>query len=56
MVKQLFERDLKAKISITSYLLSALLAFVAPIASYVLLFCITLLWIIPDTRIEKIYK
>ena len=56
LIKQLFGRDLKAKISIVSYLSSALLAFVAPIVSYLLLFCVTLLWIIPDTRIEKIYK
>lgn len=55
-LKQIFGRDLKGKISIILYLTITICALFLPILSYVLLFVPTLLWGIPDRRIEKFYN
>lgn len=55
-LKQIFGRDLKGKISIILYLTITICALFLPILSYVLLFVPTLLWVIPDRRIEKFYN
>ncbi|WP_235719740.1 TMEM175 family protein [Ligilactobacillus salivarius] len=55
-LKQIFGRDLKGKISIILYLTITICALSLPILSYVLLFVPTLLWVIPDRRIEKFYN
>jgi uncharacterized membrane protein len=47
------KRSWKGKISLVSYLLAIPLAFVHPIISDVLIIIVSLMWFIPDRRIEK---
>ncbi|MBA4317570.1 MAG: hypothetical protein C0412_04140 [Flavobacterium sp.] len=47
------ENDLKGKISTLAYISAIPLAFVSPWISGLLYIAIALLWIIPDSRIEK---
>lgn len=47
------ENDLKGKISTLAYVLAIPLAFVSPWISGLIYIAIALLWIIPDSRIEK---
>lgn len=47
------EKDVKGKISLTLYFLSIPLAFVSPWISGLLYIAVALIWIVPDTRIEK---
>lgn len=47
------EKDFKGKISNVTYLLAIPLAFVSPWISGILYIAVALLWIIPDSRIEK---
>jgi len=47
------EKDLKGKISALAYLLAIPLAFVSPWISGILYIAVALLWIVPDSRIEK---
>jgi uncharacterized membrane protein len=46
--------DFKGKISIATYLIGLGLAFVNPIISVVLYNAVGVMWLVPDTRIEKI--
>jgi uncharacterized membrane protein len=45
--------DIKGKISMSCYILAIPLAFVSPWISGILYIAVALIWIIPDTRIEK---
>ena len=47
------EKDSKGKISLACYILAIPLAFVSPWISGLLYSAVALLWIVPDTRIEK---
>lgn len=47
------EKDLKGKISGLAYLLAIPLAFVSPWISGLLYIAVAILWIVPDSRIEK---
>jgi uncharacterized membrane protein len=47
------EKDTKGKISMTCYILAIPLAFVSPWISGLLYITVALIWIIPDSRIEK---
>jgi uncharacterized membrane protein len=47
------EKDIKGKISTTCYILAILLAFVSPWISGLLYITVALIWVIPDSRIEK---
>ena len=47
------EKDLKGKISALAYLLAIPLAFVSPWISGLIYIAVAMLWIVPDSRIEK---
>lgn len=47
------EKDFKGKISVVCYISAIPLAFVSPWISGLLYIAIAILWIVPDTRIEK---
>jgi uncharacterized membrane protein len=47
------EKDIKGKISTVCYILAIPLAFVSPWISGLLYITVALIWIIPDSRIEK---
>ena len=49
-------RDKKGKISIVLYLIGISLAYVNSILSFLIFILVAIIWLIPDTRIEKIYK
>jgi uncharacterized membrane protein len=53
ILKRAVEKDIKGKISTLAYLLAIPLAFVSPWISGFLYISIALLWIVPDSRIEK---
>lgn len=53
ILKQAVEKDLKGKISLGCYILAIPLAFVSTWISAALYIGVALLWIIPDSRIEK---
>lgn len=53
ILHQAVEKDLKGKISVGCYILAIPLAFVSPWISGLLYIAVALLWIIPDSRIEK---
>jgi len=53
ILQKAVEKDIKGKISVTCYVLSIPLAFVTPWISGMLFIAVALLWIVPDTRIEK---
>lgn len=46
-------RDIKGKTSIILYGISIISSFFLPIISYIIYFVIALMWIVPDTRLEK---
>ncbi|WP_300409094.1 TMEM175 family protein [Lagierella sp.] len=46
-------RDIKGKTSIICYGISIISSFFLPILSYIIYFVIALMWVVPDTRIEK---
>ena len=50
---QALGRDFKTKVSIGLYLVAIVLAFRMPAISCALYVAVTLLWLIPDSRIEK---
>lgn len=52
-LKDEIKKSWKGKITLASYLLSIPLAFVNPIISDVLIIMVSLMWFIPDKRIEK---
>lgn len=52
----LFGRDLKGKLSVATYLLATLCGFAWPAVSYLLLTVMAVVWLIPDTRIERFYQ
>lgn len=52
----LFGRDLKGKLSVATYLLATLSGFGWPAVSYLLLTIMAVVWLIPDTRIERSYQ
>ena len=47
--------DRKGKLSVFIYLLGIGLAFVHPVLGFLMYAIVALIWLIPDTRIEKIY-
>jgi uncharacterized membrane protein len=47
-------KDFKGKISLLCYLLAIPLAFYFPWVSYALYILVALIWLIPDSRIEKV--
>jgi uncharacterized membrane protein len=56
VLKQALGTDWKSKISPLLYLTGIGLAFVAPVASYVLYALVAALWLAPDRRIERFLK
>ena len=46
--------DTKGKISVAAYIISILLAFYYPWISGALFVCVSLMWFIPDRRVEKV--
>lgn len=52
----LFGRDLKGKLSVATYLLATLSGFGWPAVSYLLLTIMAVVWLIPDTQIERFYQ
>lgn len=52
----LFGRDLKSKLSVATYILATLSGFGWPAVSYLLLTIMAVVWLIPDTRIERFYQ
>ena len=52
----LFGRDLKGKLSVATYLLATLSGIGWPAVSYLLLTIMAVVWLIPDTRIERFYQ
>ena len=52
----LFGRYLKGKLSVATYLLATLSGFGWPAVSYLLLTIMAVVWLIPDTRIERFYQ
>ena len=42
--------------SFLAYVLSVILAFVEPIASYVIFILVAALWIVPDKRVERLLE
>lgn len=53
VMKEEIKKSWKGKISLLSYLLSVPLAFIHPIISDVLIIAVSIMWFIPDRRIEK---
>jgi uncharacterized membrane protein len=53
ILQKAVEKDIKGKISLACYILAVPIAFVSPWISGFLYIAVALLWIIPDTRIEK---
>ncbi len=49
-------RDRKGNISVFIYLFAVLIAFFQPLVSIVLYILVALVWLIPDTRIERNLK
>lgn len=56
VMKQALGSDWKSKISPLLYLAGIVLAFVAPVVSYLLYALVAALWIIPDRRVERFLK
>jgi len=52
-LKDEIRKSFKGKISLASYFLAILCAFINPIISDILIFAVTIIWFIPDRRIEK---
>ena len=52
----LFGHDLKGKLSVATYLLATLTGFGWPVVSYLLLTIMAVVWLIPDSRIERFYQ
>lgn len=49
-------RDKKGKISVFIYLIGIALAFVNAMLGFLMYSVVAIIWLIPDTRIEKIYR
>jgi uncharacterized membrane protein len=49
-------RDLKGKVSIVLYALGAVLAFIHPVIAIVIYVVVSLMWLVPDRRIETLQK
>ena len=47
--------DRKGKLSLFIYLLGIVLAFLHPVLGFLMYAAVAFIWLIPDTRIEKIY-
>lgn len=56
IISKAIGEDLKGKISLALYTISIPLAFEVPIASLVIYVCVALLWLVPDSRIERVIK
>jgi uncharacterized membrane protein len=56
VMKRALGSDWKGKVSPLLYLAGIVLAFVAPVASWLLYAFVAALWIVPDRRIEKFLK
>jgi uncharacterized membrane protein len=55
-LKTAVQGDTKAKISLSCYVLSVPMAFVAPWISIALNVAVALIWLVPDRRIEKLLE
>ena len=55
-VRRALGRDFKGRFSPVFYLAAIGLAFVSPVISHVLYASVALLWIVPDRRLEQLYK
>jgi uncharacterized membrane protein len=56
-LREILGRDVKAKLSLGSYVASIPLAFVSPWISIGLFVAVALIWIVPDRRIEgRVYR
>lgn len=53
-VSQSIGKDLKGKISIVVYAIAIVFAFYFPVIAYLIYILVALIWIVPDTRLEKI--
>ena len=54
--EELFKELIKSKkslVSLTSYALAVIVAFINPFLSYILIIFVSLIWFIPDKRVEK---
>ena len=52
-LKQAFKNDFKTTASIVGYIAGIALAFPCPMVSVILYIVVALIWVVPDTRIEK---
>ena len=52
-ISQNIGNDLKGKISIFAYAVDIIFAFYFPIISYLIYIVIALIWVVPDSRLEK---
>ena len=52
-ISQNIGNDLKGKISIFAYAVGIIFAFYFPIISYLIYIVIALIWVVPDSRLEK---
>ena len=52
-ISQNIGNDLKGKISIFAYAVAIIFAFYFPIISYLIYIVIALIWVVPDSRLEK---
>ncbi len=50
-----WDRDLKGRISIIAYLIATTTAVFIPAVSYIIYAAIALIWLIPDTRLERLF-
>jgi uncharacterized membrane protein len=46
-------KDIKSKVSLLAYLLACLFALYLPMVSYFLFIFVSIIWVIPDKRLEK---
>ena len=55
-LKRAIGRDLKGKLSPLFYLAGMALAFMAPLASYVVYAAMAVVWLVPDRRVETVLR
>ena len=46
-------KDIKSKISLLAYILACLFALYIPFVSYLLFILVSIMWVVPDKRLEK---
>ncbi len=52
-ISQNIGNDIKGKISILAYAVAIIFAFYFPVISYLIYIAIALMWVVPDSRLEK---